>query len=177
MCSHKLSISCQYHLSLCVVMYVVNSALLLYLQYFYNAETQQYLYWDSASKTYVPVAGSTADGQTATPVPALPGDISVPSATASTTVAGPSTATAAPVATAAVLPAVDESAQKALEASEKREEGDAAGRSEKKEKEEKPRSLAAFKVSLTQGRVLKDRPCGTNRITLVLADIESRYNW
>lgn len=131
----------------------VSSALFLCLQYFYNAETQQYLYWDSTSKTYVPVAGSTVDGQNTTPVPALPGDISVPSATTSTSVAGPgpglatATATAASVAAAVVLPAIDESAQKALESSEKREDGDAAGRSEKKEKEEKPRSLAAFKVS------------------------------
>ncbi|XP_076125159.1 RNA-binding protein 5-A isoform X2 [Alosa pseudoharengus] len=107
-------------------------------RYFYNAETQQYLYWDSASKTYIPVAGSTMDGQASNPVPALPGDISVPLASA----AVPAAAAAPLAAAAAALPSVDENAQRALE------DGDAAGRSDKKEKEkeDKPRSLAAFKI-------------------------------
>lgn len=152
-------------------------------RYFYNAETQQYLYWDSASKTYIPVAGSSMDGQASNPVPALPGDISIPSASASTSasapahapavvasvvaaplavapmvhaspvVAAPTTATSAVAAavvppTTTIQPPVDDSAKKALDVADKSGEGDAAGRSDKKEKEkeEKPRSLAAFKI-------------------------------
>lgn len=32
-------------------------------QYYYNAQTQQYLYWDSEKQTYVPASTDTIAGQ------------------------------------------------------------------------------------------------------------------
>lgn len=32
-------------------------------QYYYNAQTQQYLYWDSDKQTYVPASADTNAGQ------------------------------------------------------------------------------------------------------------------
>lgn len=32
------------------------------LQYYYNSQTQQYLYWDSEKQTYVPAANDTGSG-------------------------------------------------------------------------------------------------------------------
>ncbi len=32
-------------------------------QYYYNSQTQQYLYWDSEKQTYVPAATDTTAGQ------------------------------------------------------------------------------------------------------------------
>ncbi|XP_062853598.1 RNA-binding protein 6 isoform X2 [Trichomycterus rosablanca] len=89
-------------------------------RYFYNAETQQYLYWDSVSKTYVPVENSSAE----TPAPSAPVE---------------TVAEAAPVEDQKLLPA---------DVPEQREDEDATSRSDKKEKEkeEKPKTLAAFKI-------------------------------
>ncbi|XP_030632442.1 RNA-binding protein 10 [Chanos chanos] len=103
-------------------------------RYFYNAQTQQYLYWDNTSKTYIPVPGSGTESQDTGAA-----DAGVPMA---------AVAEATPTAAA---PAVqEEEGKKVVEgAPEKRgEEEEAAQRSEKKEKdkEEKPRSLAAFKI-------------------------------
>ncbi|KAG9332661.1 hypothetical protein JZ751_014759 [Albula glossodonta] len=98
-------------------------------RYFYNAQTQQYLYWDASTKTYIPVPGYTTDAQP-------------PSAHATAPVAAPPEAQA---------PEGQQEAKNPAEAgSEKKEDEDAAPRTEKKEKEkekeEKPRSLAAFKI-------------------------------
>lgn len=32
-------------------------------QYYYNTQTQQYLYWDSEKQTYVPASGNINPGQ------------------------------------------------------------------------------------------------------------------
>ncbi|KAJ8378953.1 hypothetical protein AAFF_G00232470 [Aldrovandia affinis] len=96
-------------------------------RYFYNAQTQQYLYWDTATKAYIPVPGYTTDTQP-------------PSAHASVPVAPPPDAqTAEGVLDGNAIPDMG---------LDKRDDDDPASRSEKekKEKEEKPRSLAAFKI-------------------------------
>lgn len=127
------------------------------VQYFYNAQTQQYLYWDTATKAYIPVPGYTTDTQP----PAANASVPVAAAAAAPAtvaapaiVAAPATVAApAPVAMAVAAPLETQTAEldgkKATEAGlEKKEEDEAAPRLEKKEKEkeEKPRSLAAFKV-------------------------------
>ncbi|KAL4655229.1 RNA-binding protein 10-like isoform X3 [Arapaima gigas] len=103
-------------------------------RYFYNAQTQQYLYWDTVTKSYVPVAGYTTDTQP-------------PVAQAAAVV----TLASGPVAAVAEAQAADPTheGKKTIDGtSEKKEEEDPSPRPEKKEKEkeEKPRSLAAFKI-------------------------------
>ncbi|KAM8757169.1 RNA-binding protein 5 isoform 2-T2 [Acanthopagrus schlegelii] len=115
-------------------------------RYFYNAQSQEYLYWDGASKTYIPVPGGnpveaqpgamTAEDQAilANPaadaplemkplVPPLPGGAPAPFTISATGSAG-------------------EPAPSSTGAPEKKDDDDAA----KKDKEEKPRSLAAVKI-------------------------------
>lgn len=115
-------------------------------RYFYNAQSQEYLYWDGASKTYIPVPGGnpveaqpgamTAEDQAilANPaadaplemkplVPPLPGGAPAPFTISATGSAGE------PAPTSTGTP-------------EKKEDDDAA----KKDKDEKPRSLAAVKI-------------------------------
>ncbi|XP_063071504.1 RNA-binding protein 6 isoform X2 [Engraulis encrasicolus] len=55
-------------------------------RYFYNAETQQYLYWDHASKTYIPVTGPSTEDHTissssSNPMPPMHTDVTIPAAT------------------------------------------------------------------------------------------------
>ncbi|CDQ73393.1 unnamed protein product [Oncorhynchus mykiss] len=106
-------------------------------RYFYNAQTQEYLYWDSASKTYIPVPGGhSTDTQPpmaqfnvalapdvqailANPVADAPLDIKKPEPT----------------------PHVDPPPDTAPHSLDKKDGKDKPG-----EKEEKPRSLAAVKV-------------------------------
>ncbi|XP_066520248.1 RNA-binding protein 5 isoform X2 [Hoplias malabaricus] len=99
-------------------------------RYFYNAQTQQYLYWDSTSKTYVPVEGSSTDAQ----------EPSVETTASAET----STETVAAIS----MPLVEEIKMPPEGVPERKEEDETAPRAEKKEKEkeEKPRSLAAFKI-------------------------------
>ncbi|XP_056316333.1 RNA-binding protein 6 isoform X2 [Danio aesculapii] len=101
-------------------------------RYFYDAQNQQYLYWDSSSKTYIPVQSSSTDGQDVPEIPAP----EVP-------------APVAPVAEVIAVPIKEEEAKAVSEAlPEVRVEEEPGQRGEKreKEKEEKPRSLAAFKI-------------------------------
>lgn len=125
------------------------------VQYFYNAQTQQYLYWDTATKAYIPVPGYTTDTQPPAANASVPVAAAAPATVAAPAiVAAPATVAApAPVAMAVAAPLETQTAEldgkKATEAGlEKKEEDEAAPRLEKKEKEkeEKPRSLAAFKV-------------------------------
>uniref|UniRef100_A0A8C1G5S7 RNA binding motif protein 6 n=1 Tax=Cyprinus carpio TaxID=7962 RepID=A0A8C1G5S7_CYPCA len=97
-------------------------------RYFYDAQNQQYLYWDSASKTYIPVQSSSTDVQEPPP------EVAVPVATTAEVIATPITEEEVKAVPEAVpeVPVEDEPAPRA----EKKE----------KEKEEKPRSLAAFKI-------------------------------
>uniref|UniRef100_A0A8C1C637 RNA binding motif protein 6 n=1 Tax=Cyprinus carpio carpio TaxID=630221 RepID=A0A8C1C637_CYPCA len=97
-------------------------------RYFYDAQNQQYLYWDSASKTYIPVQSSSTEGQELAP------EAAVPMATG----------------TEVIATAITEEEVKAVTETvpEVQVEEEPAPRAEKKEKEkeEKPRSLAAFKI-------------------------------
>lgn len=102
------------------------------MQYFYDAPNQQYLYWDSSSKTYIPVQSSSTDGQDVPDIPAP--EVPAPVAAVSEVIA---------------VPIKEEEAKAVSEAlPEVRVEEEPGQRGEKreKEKEEKPRSLAAFKV-------------------------------
>ncbi|KAM9361658.1 RNA-binding protein 10 [Symphorus nematophorus] len=124
-------------------------------RYFYNAQTQEYLYWDGASKTYVPVpGGNSAETQPGTMTAEDQAILSNPAADAplemKKTAAMPPV-TAAAVTAAAVAPVPVSAASAAPEsvptsaaaaAPEKKEEDDSA----KKDKDEKPRSLAAVKI-------------------------------
>ncbi|XP_076870124.1 RNA-binding protein 5 isoform X2 [Brachyhypopomus gauderio] len=99
-------------------------------RYFYNAQSQQYLYWDSTSKTYIPVEGSTAvthepSVETSVDGAAMP-EVGLPLA----------------------VPVLEDFRMAADGIPEQKEDEDATPRSEKKEKEkeDKPRSLAAFKI-------------------------------
>ncbi|XP_059415942.1 RNA-binding protein 10-like isoform X2 [Carassius carassius] len=97
-------------------------------RYFYDAQNQQYLYWDSALKTYIPVQSSSTEGQELAP------EAAVPMATAAEVIATPITEEEVKAVTETVP--------------EVQVEEETAPRAEKKEKEkeEKPRSLAAFKI-------------------------------
>ncbi|TSM36137.1 RNA-binding protein 5 [Bagarius yarrelli] len=88
-------------------------------RYFYNAQTQQYLYWDSSSKVYIPVEGESlgTDAQNR--------NVSVEAAE--------------PVATEELKTSSDGTP-------DRKEEEEAMSRSERKEKDDKPKSLAAFKI-------------------------------
>ncbi|XP_028855115.1 RNA-binding protein 6 isoform X2 [Denticeps clupeoides] len=110
-------------------------------RYYYNADTQQYLYWDNTSKTYIPVSGSTTDTQPSVPIPAVPEEVSVPPPSSSSLLPTPSL-----MPPPAVCPATDDKMKTLESPPEKREDDDTLPRSEKKDKEDKPRSLAAFKI-------------------------------
>lgn len=43
------------------------------LQYYYNAQSQQYLYWDGERRTYVPALEQSADGHKETGAPSKEG--------------------------------------------------------------------------------------------------------
>lgn len=45
----------------CVLIVVVSP----FLQYYYNSQTQQYLYWDSEKQTYIPASAADQTEQTA----------------------------------------------------------------------------------------------------------------
>ncbi|CAB1353382.1 unnamed protein product [Coregonus sp. 'balchen'] len=131
-------------------------------RYFYNAQTQEYLYWDSVSKTYIPVPGGhSADTQLpiAQSGVALAPDVQAilanPAADAPLDMKRPEpTPHFDPPQIPNPTPAPNPNPSP-----ERREEEDTTPRSlDKKdkpgEKEEKPRSLAAFKTS---GGGLDDR--------------------
>ncbi|XP_019957198.1 RNA-binding protein 5 isoform X1 [Paralichthys olivaceus] len=108
-------------------------------RYFYNAQTQEYMYWDAVSKTYIPVpGGNSAETQ---PVAMTAEDQAIlanPAADAPLEMKKPSESSAPE--------AVDMSASDSVATStgtpEKKDDDDAA----KKDKEDKPRSLAAVKI-------------------------------
>ncbi|XP_051270138.1 RNA-binding protein 6 isoform X3 [Dicentrarchus labrax] len=116
-------------------------------RYFYNAQTQDYLYWDAASKTYIPVPGGnsaetqpgimTAEDQAILSNPAADAPLEMkkapllppPGAAPPALVPGSAAASALEPVTTTGTP-------------EKKDDDDPA----KKDKEEKPRSLAAVKI-------------------------------
>ncbi len=89
------------------------------------------MYWDSASKTYIPVQSNSIDVQEPAP------EVAVPVATTAEVIATPITEEEVKAVPETVL--------------EVHGEEEPAPRAEKKEKEkeEKPRSLAAFKVLIS----------------------------
>ncbi|KAM6980710.1 RNA-binding protein 5 [Aplochiton taeniatus] len=134
-------------------------------RYFYNAQTQGYLYWDSLTKSYIPVPGGSSvetpavgmalDMQAILSNPAAdaplelkkPSDPKAPDPPPPALVTSGTGGALAPVpGPTAVPPALHSPVQEAalcpLSAAERREDDDAA----KKDKEDKPRSLAAFKI-------------------------------
>ncbi|XP_071224183.1 RNA-binding protein 5-like isoform X3 [Salvelinus alpinus] len=127
-------------------------------RYFYNAQTQEYLYWDSVSKTYIPVPGGHST-DTQLPIAqsgvALAPDVQAilanPAADAPLDMKRPEpTPHFDPPQLLNPTPAPNPNPNPSPE---RREEEDTAPRMDKKdnkdkpgEKEEKPRSLAAFKI-------------------------------
>lgn len=117
------------------------------MQYFYNAQSQEYLYWDAASKAYIAVPGGnsiethpgtmTAEDQAILSNPAAdaPLDMKKPSSACPPTAASPATLPGSAASAAA------ESLSTPTAASEKNDDDPT-----KKDKDEKPRSLAAVKV-------------------------------
>ncbi|XP_061730621.1 RNA-binding protein 5 isoform X1 [Nerophis ophidion] len=117
-------------------------------RYFYNAQNQEYLYWDAVTKMYVPVPGGTpAENQPVTmtaedqailsnPAADAPLDMKKPSAHPIPTTAPPQP----PVST-------DSFKQEAGQTSspDKKEEDDLT-RKDKDNKDERPKSLAAVKI-------------------------------
>ncbi|XP_029907073.1 RNA-binding protein 6 isoform X2 [Myripristis murdjan] len=130
-------------------------------RYFYNAQTQEYLYWDSVTKTYIPVpGGSTTETQPVTMTAEVQAILSNPAADAplemkkpsdpSSSHAGASTVVphqsvaSAPVSATSLTP---DSVPTSASAPEKREDDDLVKKDKEKDsKEEKPRSLAAVKI-------------------------------
>lgn len=120
----------------------------VFVQYFYNAQSQEYLYWDAASKAYIAVPGGssmethpgtmTAEDQAILSNPAAdaPLDMKKPSSASPVTAASPAT-----LPDSAASPAA-ESVSTPTAAPEKKDDDDPS----KKDKDEKPRSLAAVKV-------------------------------
>ncbi|XP_011612247.2 RNA-binding protein 5 isoform X2 [Takifugu rubripes] len=110
-------------------------------RYFYNAQSQEYLYWDSASKAYVPVpGGSSIVTQPVAMTAADQAILSNPAADAPLDMRN----SLVPPDTEASPAAVPGSASDAglSSAADKKDDDDPA----KKDKEEKPRSLAAVKI-------------------------------
>lgn len=89
------------------------------------------MYWDSASKTYIPVQSNSIDVQEPAP------EVVVPVATTAEVIATPITEEEAKAVPETVLEVHGE--EEPVPRAEKKE----------KEKEEKPRSLAAFKVLIS----------------------------
>lgn len=123
----------------------------LCVQYFYNAQSQEYLYWDAVSKTYIPVPGGTStETQPMMMTAEDQAILSNPAADAPLEMKKPSVApftAAAPVPSA--VPAAESNSEPVPNATatpDKKEEDDTA-KKEKELKEDKPRSLAAVKVS------------------------------
>ncbi|XP_029947220.1 RNA-binding protein 6 isoform X4 [Salarias fasciatus] len=114
-------------------------------RYFYNAQTQEYLYWDALSKTYIPVPGGTStEAQPATMTAEDQAILSNPAADAPLEMKKPSLPNVTEAAAPAPVPEASPTPESALgsaAAPEKREDDDS-----KKDKDEKPRSLAAVKI-------------------------------
>ncbi|XP_041835619.1 RNA-binding protein 6 isoform X2 [Melanotaenia boesemani] len=118
-------------------------------RYFYNAQTQEYLYWDSASKTYIPVPGGhsannqplfmTAEDQAILSNPAAdaPLEMKKPSIPPQPSAATPAVPVSAATSTPEAVPAP-------AAGPDKKDDDDSAKKD--KDKEEKPKSLAAVKI-------------------------------
>ncbi|XP_026161816.1 RNA-binding protein 6 isoform X1 [Mastacembelus armatus] len=116
-------------------------------RYFYNAQTQEYLYWDAVSKTYIPVpGGNSVETQPVTMTAEDQAILSNPAADAPLEMKKPSVP---PHMTVAQIPVATSSAQEvdtSTAAPEKKDDDDCAKKDKEKDKDEKPRSLAAVKI-------------------------------
>ncbi|XP_070758665.1 RNA-binding protein 5 [Enoplosus armatus] len=115
-------------------------------RYFYNAQTQEYMYWDGASKTYIPVpGGNSAETQPVTMTVEDQAILSNPAADAPLEMKKPTvpplTPAAAPVPVSAGSSDL-EPVPSSTATPEKKDDEDSA----KKDKDDKPRSLAAVKI-------------------------------
>ncbi|XP_035487402.2 RNA-binding protein 6 isoform X2 [Scophthalmus maximus] len=118
-------------------------------RYFYNAQTQEYMYWDAASKTYVPVPGGhTAETQPVAMTAEDQAILSNPAADAPLEMKKPSETPLTEEAPAAAhLSAPESVLASAATTPEKKEDDDAAKKDKEKDnKDEKPKSLAAVKI-------------------------------
>ncbi|XP_044072480.1 RNA-binding protein 6 isoform X4 [Siniperca chuatsi] len=116
-------------------------------RYFYNAQTQEYMYWDAASKTFIPVpGGNSAETQPVTMTVEDQAILSNPAADAPLEMKKPSVPALTAAVTAPVPVSVassdSEPVPTSTAAAEKKDDDD----STKKDKDEKPRSLAAVKI-------------------------------
>uniref|UniRef100_A0A1A8KUP6 RNA binding motif protein 6 n=1 Tax=Nothobranchius kuhntae TaxID=321403 RepID=A0A1A8KUP6_NOTKU len=116
-------------------------------RYFYNAQTQEYLYWDATLKTYIPVPGGhSAETRPATTMTAEDQAIlSNPAADAPLEMKKPSEPPQASTAAAPVSVSAENSTEAGLAstaAPDKKEDDEFP----KKDKEDKPRSIAAVKI-------------------------------
>ncbi|XP_075997033.1 RNA-binding protein 10 isoform X2 [Genypterus blacodes] len=116
-------------------------------RYFYNAQTQEYMYWDQATKTYIPVpGGNSAESLSVAMTAEDQAILSNPAADAPLEMKKPSDLLQPDTELSSLVPAsaagsAPESALNAAGA-EKKEDEDSV----RKDKEEKPRSLAAVKI-------------------------------
>ncbi|KAM4588933.1 RNA-binding protein 10 isoform 1-T1 [Odontesthes bonariensis] len=118
-------------------------------RYFYNAQTQEYLYWDAASKTYIPVpGGNSADTQPPTMTAEDQAILSNPAADAPLEMKKPSMLSQASAGLTPVSAgsSTSDAVSTAIAASDKKEDDDSAKRDKEKDKDDKPRSLAAVKI-------------------------------
>ncbi|XP_024125374.1 RNA-binding protein 6 isoform X3 [Oryzias melastigma] len=117
-------------------------------RYFYNAQTQEYLYWDAASKTYIPVPGGySSDSQPVMMTAEDQAILSNPAADAPLEMKKPSVAPEVLPAPALAASSPPEAVPAATATPDKKEEDEAAKKDKEKDnKDEKPKSLAAVKI-------------------------------
>ncbi|XP_054641126.1 RNA-binding protein 10 [Dunckerocampus dactyliophorus] len=119
-------------------------------RYFYNAQNQEYLYWDAAAKMYVPVPGGTpAENQPVAMTAEDQAILSNPAADAPLDMKKPSAppfpTTAPPQALISNASVNQEAVPSSTPSSDKKEDDESA-RKDKDNKEERPKSLAAVKI-------------------------------
>ncbi|XP_069546852.1 RNA-binding protein 5 isoform X2 [Brachyistius frenatus] len=121
-------------------------------RYFYNAQTQEYMYWDTATKAYIPVPGGTpADPQPVTMTAEDQAILSNPAADAPLEMRKPPVSPQDSAAPAEVPVSAGASTSDPVPTStaapDKKEEDDPAKKDKDKDnKDEKPKSLAAVKI-------------------------------
>lgn len=126
--------------------------LFCFFQYFYNAQTQEYLYWDAASKTYIPVPGGySAETQPVMMTAEDQAILSNPAADAPLEMKKPSGSPEALLAPVVAASSPPEISTTATATPDKKEEDEAAKKDKERDnKEEKPKSLAAVKVRFSK---------------------------
>ncbi|XP_047439014.1 RNA-binding protein 6 isoform X2 [Mugil cephalus] len=115
-------------------------------RYFYNAQTQEYLYWEAVSKTYIPVpGGNSAEMQPLTMTAEDQAILSNPAADAPLEMKKSSVPPEASSAPVVPVPGADAPLDSTA-TTDKKEDDDAARKDKEKDKDDKPKSLAAMKI-------------------------------